>query len=189
MNLAFEGDTAHECSTPCGINGILTCGRCPTPAPAGVLNALRHQWNPHLMSSTRVFVTRCTQRLAASMESSLALRVKTRYAHIVLNALRHQWNPHARCPTFPAPSPAVLNALRHQWNPHVSVIGAFVRACLCSTPCGINGILTGTVTLSVQWIVMCSTPCGINGILTHPAQHILGGGVVLNALRHQWNPH
>ena len=59
----------------------------------------------------------------------------------------------------------VLNALRHQWN-HVNPRIA-VDNTLCSTPCGINRILTraGDVyAISFE----CSTP-GINGILTMDA--------------------
>ncbi len=35
------------CSTPYGINGMLTCPCCGRPRSALVLNALRHQWNVH----------------------------------------------------------------------------------------------------------------------------------------------
>src|SRR5205823_878013 len=60
-----------------------------------VLNALRHQWNPHL-----------SQLHDAIVESQ------------VLNALRHQWNPHRREDERQRREYSVLNALRHQWNPH-----------------------------------------------------------------------
>src|SRR5262245_1896805 len=36
----------------------------------------------------------------------------------------------------------------------------------CSTPCGINGILTLAIRAGWDDRDMCSTPCGINGILT-----------------------
>ena len=86
------------CSTPCGINGILT----PRIAHAWsvrslVLNALRHQWNPHYGTHSVAIDRFGAQRLAASMESSPSA---------------------SECPSCSA---AVLNALRHQWNPHVSV--------------------------------------------------------------------
>src|SRR5438034_502985 len=84
----------------------------------------------------------------------------------------------------------------------------------CSTPCGINGILTrltrssrlsGAVLnplrhqsnhhgqMKSRMCVLkgrCSTPCGINGILTASCMRCSFKGLrVLNALRHQWNPH
>ena len=68
------------CSTPYGINGILT----PLPAPSHhslvVLNALRHQWNPHCMGSNLLVyknlwvVLRDTQRLATLTDSFQAER-------------------------------------------------------------------------------------------------------------------
>ena len=82
------------------------------------------------------------QRLAASMESSRPGMVAADAALDVLNALRHQWNPHCTALSY-------ADQLRMR----------------CSTPCGINGILTLTVELR-----SCRS-------------------LVLNALRHQWNPH
>ena len=40
----------------------------------------------------------------------------------------------------------VLNALRHQWNPHSHLVAMLVPFDRCSTPCGINGILTAAAT-------------------------------------------
>ncbi len=42
-------DVGVQCSTPCGINGILTTAASRQSAYRGVLNALRHQWNPHCL--------------------------------------------------------------------------------------------------------------------------------------------
>src|SRR5712692_5346101 len=61
---------ADRCSTPCGINGILTGYTTYHPPCPGVLNALRHQWNPHNGRLMRSHASRRAQRLAASMESS-----------------------------------------------------------------------------------------------------------------------
>src|SRR6266571_5176339 len=83
-----------------------------------VLNALRPQWNPHVRPASSKDSIRCAQRLAASMESSLCMTVTSVCKGVVLNALRHQWNPHSG--SLPVHS----------------------TASECSTPCGINGILT-----------------------------------------------
>src|SRR5437867_3082379 len=64
-------------------------------ARASVLNALRHQWNPHTFGAVLVSATfRSAQRLAASMESSPGAGAGGVRPARVLNALRHQWNPH-----------------------------------------------------------------------------------------------
>src|SRR5207253_2864109 len=85
----------------------------------------------------------------------------------------------------------VLNALRHQWNPHDVICVNNGTGNTCSTPCGINGILTvrdrdytywnrcaqrlaasmesspsPAVFVEERLPDLCSTPCGINGILT-----------------------
>ena len=109
------------------------------------------------------------QRLAASMESSLIKIMASRFMrNAVLNALRHQWNPHTEVCNRGVRAGTVLNALRHQWNPH-----------------------PGDTSLPLDAAKQCSTPCGINGILTLlvQRQHVEMGHYVLNALRHQWNPH
>src|SRR5437773_2219097 len=82
------------CSTLCVINGILTRDNDIGLIKPKVLNALRHQWNPHCLPWGRSPWAACAQRLAASMESSQPILVFFRCAFIVLNALRHQWNPH-----------------------------------------------------------------------------------------------
>ena len=179
-----------------------------------VLNALRHQWNPHVT---------VTRRISAGVA--------------VLNALRHQWNPHTcqRSTARTASSSAQRLAASMESSPGCQA-ASHIATQKCSTPCGINGILTelpwtfepcpsaqrlaasmessplrlraligaGTVlnALRHQWNphrrpraicscrTRCSTPCGINGILT---QTLVAPGStslrVLNALRHQWNPH
>src|SRR5438128_11991875 len=82
------------------------------------------------------------QRLAASMESSPQAYGRGPCPQMVLNALRHQWNPHVCWTQRLGHAPMVLNALRHQWNPHNLVYINFFNSYMCSTPCGINGILT-----------------------------------------------
>ena len=62
----------------------------------------------------------------------------------VLNALRHQWNAHSSGAWARALIPSVLNALRHQWNAHPITAGGLMAMAECSTPCGINGMLTPT---------------------------------------------
>src|SRR5262245_16576736 len=42
----------------------------------------------------------------------------------------------------PPPAQASAYILRHQWNPHAPEEPAPVASPVCSTPCGINGILT-----------------------------------------------
>jgi hypothetical protein len=93
----------------------LLVGQCPGIA---VLNALRHQWNHH-------------DNIAWEMWGELS----------VLNALRHQWNHHF-WEKDAAAGVAVLNALRHQWNHHPLSVALLLVAKPCSTPCGINGIIT-----------------------------------------------
>jgi hypothetical protein len=39
--------SSKKCSTPCGINEILTCTLYSVGRSVSVLNALRHQWNLH----------------------------------------------------------------------------------------------------------------------------------------------
>ena len=107
----------------------------------------------------------------------------------------------------------VLNALRHQWNAHTYAPGELNIMRTCSTPYGINGMLTYRSLVQIrlkrvlnalrhQWNAhpprprmaisrpRCSTPYGINGMLTRysttPQPH---DHAVLNALRHQWNAH
>src|SRR5262249_49623816 len=52
----------------------------------GILTPGSHE---HRLTSSTL-----AQRLAASMESSLEGKRRTRTFRLVLNALRHQWNPH-----------------------------------------------------------------------------------------------
>src|SRR6266545_4852523 len=40
------------------------------------------------------------------------------------------------------------------------------RCASCSTPCGINGIITLSYAEQHCTCMRCSTPCGINGIIT-----------------------
>ena len=84
----------------------------------------------------------------------------------------------------------VLNALRHQWNPHSHALLFLVARCVCSTPCGINGILTlelynGPISTSSAQRLAASMESSHNP----PARDGSGDQPVLNALRHQWNPH
>ena len=135
-----------RCSTPFGINGIITA-----------------------FVGTAMCIGTGAQRLSASMESS---RVSGRCGEDwlgVLNAFRHQWNHHASnivassipggCSTpfgingiitrFATGGRGgyvcVLNAFRHQWNHHMVGYGESRKeGLLCSTPFGINGIITQT---------------------------------------------
>src|SRR5712692_879828 len=60
----------------------------------------------------------------------------------------------------------------------------------CSTPCGINGIITVYHDRLARAQQACSTPCGINGIITRYEKYrLFMKSHVLNALRHQWNHH
>ena len=134
------------------------------------------------------------QRHTASMESSLNLKL----AHL---ATAH-----------------VLNALRHQWNPHGSASSCAALTVACSTPYGINGILTRvgrereerhtdraqrltasmetspgttrrvTSPVGVGWHVLNALRHQWNPHTVEPPQ-LMPSGLVLNALRHQWNPH
>src|SRR6266496_2570017 len=63
------------------------------------------------------------------------------------------------------------------------------RCASCSTPCGINGIITLSYAEQHCTCMRCSTPCGINGIITKSVEVKLIDKDVLNALRHQWNHH
>src|SRR6266567_2288281 len=54
----------------------------------------------------------------------------------------------------------VLNALRHQWNPHMNNIVSNNGRDGCSTPCGINGILTAWV-LTCWFTKTCGWSCAI----------------------------
>ena len=179
------------CSTPCGINGIITIGRhawrgCQVrcSTPCGINGIITE---PDQLFSIAAMSS--AQRLAASMESSL--------------------------------------------RRHARDVGLAVT---CSTPCGINGIITRHAWHATSASITCSTPCGINGIITgitasimpvmHSAQRLAAsmessqvaqrvgpcascaqrlaasmesslvsaglvqcGLDVLNALRHQWNHH
>ena len=83
----------------------------------------------------------------------------------------------------------MLNALRHQWNHHATLPALPAGTNKCSTPCGINGIITLKAGTEAATLGLCSTPCGINGIITRGACLINRRDAVLNALRHQWNHH
>ena len=150
MRVAYE--PSCMCSTPCGINGILTCVvRMRRAVIVHVLNALRHQWNPHTAGHERFD------------------------AGLVLNALRHQWNPHqcsTPCGINGILTSTVLNALRHQWNPHTASGAQRLAASMESS----RQVQTRQVlnALRHQW-----NPHQWGATLRH----------VLNALRHQWNPH
>ena len=162
-----------------------------------VLNALRHQWNHHSAAPLRVGEQPCAQRLAASMESS-----QSSVAAPVRSKLRPATSRPRRC------------AQRLAASMESSRIAARIvdREISCSTPCGINGIITRQWALQKhrplvlnalrhQWnhhthvafvdgyFCMCSTPCGINGIITRPPPLRVGKNAYINALRHQWNHH
>src|SRR5438445_670296 len=130
------------CSTPCGINGILTASAARA--------------SPALSS--------CSTPCGIN--------------GILTNALSHPFTVPTQCST-PCGINGILTLAVTQPNRHL----------LCSTPCGINGILTLVEIITHIDGQACSTPCGINGILTPRAQPLGTRRQVLNALRHQWNPH
>src|SRR6266851_10016685 len=101
-----------------------------------------------LIGRRDILVIGSAQRLAASMESSPFPRCARWANPTVLNALRHQWNPHKQDMGYVEGLITVLNALRHQWNPHFQRTERPCASCWCSTPCGINGILTA-------WVLTC----------------------------------
>ena len=107
----------NGCSTPCGINGILTpLGAIREPAVV-VLNALRHQWNPHVWQKTEGASRGGAQRLAASMESSPVAPSITSYSQCA-QRLAASMESSRYPPKAEGSALMVLNALRHQWNPH-----------------------------------------------------------------------
>ena len=114
-----EHRQAARCSTPCGINGILTLyPQASRRANRLVLNALRHQWNPHLATSPEQRDGTSAQRLAASMESSP--RDVTSTAVIAgAQRLAASMESSQRPIVIALGEGGVLNALRHQWNPHM----------------------------------------------------------------------
>ena len=134
-----------RCSTPFGINGILTsdCSRDVT-TPCMVLNAFRHQWNPHAGRPAHRAAWPRAQRLSASMESSRAVR----------------WR--RRCRIGMCSTPFGINGIltTATWR----TVPPWRE---CSTPFGINGILTRWRVRCINARGWCSTPFGINGILTH----------------------
>src|SRR5262249_32373522 len=125
----------------------------------------RHQWNPHKTCLPSFCERYSAQRLAASMESSPSAHRSAKTAATVLNALRHQWNPH--------------------WSRWLGC----ALAAMCSTPCGINGILTFERTVRdhlASGAQRLSASIESSPIAPETPQAVLQ---VLNALRHQWNPH
>src|SRR6266571_1796129 len=99
------------------------------------------------------------------MESSLAYDREQNYGGPVLNALRHQWNPHINAMVNTYRSMRAQRLAASMESSHLG-IGEEHKPVMCSTPCGINGILTCLCLLNSPTQLRCSTPCGINGILT-----------------------
>src|SRR5579872_4426077 len=64
----------------------------------------------------------------------------------------------------------VLNALRHRRNSHDAWMSVQSVPSMCSTPCGIDEILTVLSTCQSSAASRCSTPCGIDEILTFLAK-------------------
>ena len=133
------------CSTPCGINEVVThlpvadrseILACSTPC--GI--------NEVVTGSGRrsIRFRRSAQRLAASTKLSLS------------NPGRRRRLP-----------PLVLNALRHQRSCHWFHRPIIQKArWLCSTPCGINEVVTIALACRLSMMIQCSTPCGINEVVT-----------------------
>ncbi len=116
-----------------------------------VLNALRHQRNPHKMLVYRIFLHCSAQRLTASEVSTLELDAPPLDTHLVLNALRHQRNPHLPGRVFSPPSAR------------------------CSTPYGIRGICRIRTVSNTAAMSLCSTPYGIRG---HFHMSVQSGGLI-----------
>ena len=192
QRLAASMESSHEAS----VHQICALGT--------VLNALRHQWNHHvaLAAAARLLPgDQCSTPCGINGIITTGVHLAIRAAIAVLNALRHQWNHHHRhCEIQSDYGTAVLNALRHQWNHHEHVlVTPTIANILCSTPCGINGIITLTCVADgssagiraqrlaasmessrcwhrrdVTVCCRCSTPCGINGIITSVLTTVLG---------------
>ena len=109
----------------------------------------------------------------------------------MLNALRHQWNHHPAVLFSLSHLRNVLNALRHQWNHHHT--RSFFEAWAATS--GAQRLAASMESSHLAADVLrltapCSTPCGINGIITPEPGAGPGRALrVLNALRHQWNHH
>ena len=136
---------------------------CATPSH--VLNAFRHQWNPHVCPPCRHRMPVGAQRLSASMESS------PHATHAVIVCVYLCSTPCGINGILTiAPSSSQLRqscAQRLSASMESSpACAGFTVAGGCSTPFGINGILTRTADLRRRRACRCSTPCGINGILT-----------------------
>ena len=156
----------HRCSTPCGINGIITDVAELDFLVDTVLNALRHQWNHHNGPN---FV--CGHHIVCSTPcgiNGIITPARRRYRRVqqlcstpcgINGIITHHADWHGD-------ATSVLNALRHQWNHHMVIAAEGACTHACSTPCGINGIITNAVTRMLAAMGECSTPCGINGIIT-----------------------
>ena len=254
-----------KCSTPCGINEVVTTqgeALCPrtsgaqrlaastklspqpeyeNPKPSQVLNALRHQRSCHQgpgppktralfvlnalrhqrschfpWSSRRVSYSLRAQRLAASTKLSPAATRTTCVGVAGAQRLAASTKLSHRKSSAEQLDTIVLNALRHQRSCHPDRGGGGGGgAAGCSTPCGINEVVTPRLPspvllcpFSAQRLAastklsrrgdepqfttdsMCSTPCGINEVVTWPpAPRRRVRFHVLNALRHQRSCH
>ena len=83
----------------------------------------------------------------------------------------------------------VLNARRHRGGDHVraSAIAFFARS--CSTPGGIEAVITGVPHAAYAAAEKCSTPGGIEAVITCLADLGDRGNEVLNARRHRGGDH
>ena len=177
-----------------------------------VLNALRHQWNPHLKpDESTMWGGAGAQRLAASMDPHphrlelagtpgctcstpcgingiLARDTICRLMPGIHGAQRLAASMESSLASSAAIEPSVPGAQRLAASMESSLVrDTQARRRECSTPCGINGILTangrGIPVSGAQRLAasMESSPARVGTTLTHRR--------VLNALRHQWNPH
>ena len=179
------------CSTPFGITGFGTPKYCDRGiAVALVLNAFRHHWIRHKTAGSRRARRSCAQRLSASLDSARGYNRQPDGPQLVLNAFRHHW-------------------IRHRVS-----MSSGSRRRECSTPFGITGFGTGTVSGYCSSSAVCSTPFGITGFGTQhwlkvpvspvaSAQRLSASldsapyrpcrppdrSIVLNAFRHHWIRH
>ena len=107
----------------------------------------------------------------------------------MLNAFRHHRNSHSTGRAPACAPPQVLNAFRHHRNSHAHEDFVYLRGCPCSTPFGIIGIRTRSITFDTY---LC--PCAQRlSASSEFARSFQAGAVrdvrVLNAFRHHRNSH
>ena len=190
-------------------------GRSDVLALLTVLNAFRHHRNSHAMvARLHSLNTQGAQRLSASSEfalrwsdgSHLSWSCSTPFGIIGIRTVGSDgWRAAVFraqrlsassefAPSLPVSvllPPNVLNAFRHHRNSHTLKFGGVREDYVqCSTPFGIIGIRTQTLTPNRRAVAGCSTPFGIIGIRTRCGSlEAEAYRYVLNAFRHHRNSH